>query len=740
VNEWCVIEHVKDTIIVQKRLYYRASFLRSDLFFNHSFVKKQQKKCYCILFTTQPYHGITGSCGSQTNNYSTMSILLETTLGDLVIDLDVDGSPALCKNILKLCKARYYTENLVYNVQPNRFFQLGDPRGDGIGGACIYGVLDAYDTARKANDNLQQKHNNMKPNVMLSKRRFLKSDMGRPLTENECQQRGRVVATELGGIADTIGSQLLITIADGPDRALDGFRNNHNNDSDYNNNNATTSNEPLTAQIFRSVGTVVEDDNDVLTKMNSAYCDANGRPYADVRVIRALVIDDPFDDPTGMDQLLVDRGVTVVKANVDDDDDDDNDDDNKQKDDDDDETIYKVMASPEYERPPEEIVETRIRADQIDDNADDEIDLEKIRKQEEERYKREDKSRAVVLEMLGDLPSADMTAPENVLFVCKLNPVTEDDDLDLIFSRFDEKVKADIVRDSKTGASLQYAFVEFTTKERATEAYFKMNNALVDDRRIKVDFSQSVSKVWDRFNQVKRRGSSSSNKKNNNDNAMPRDPFKEQKLPSGRQQQQQKQAPRRDNRFGNSNNTSNEYRRGGNNPSNDHNQRHRYQRDDRQHHSSSDNRERNRDGNNVVDSRNRERDYSHRDRRDNRTHPAQRNRDRDRDRDHHSIDDEDDRRRPTRARQASPENDHRSGSKYEERYRRGDRDQRRRSRSRSRSDDDDEKRERKRSRKKSSHRKHEKRDRKHSRHREDRHHKERDSGSRHRRRSPSSSV
>ena len=698
-----------------------------------------------------------------------MSILLETTLGDLVIDLDVDGSPALCKNIVKLCKVRYYTENLVYNVQPNRFFQLGDPRGDGIGGACIYGVLDAYDTARKIkiNNAAQQKqnqkqNNSTKPNVMLSKRRFLKSDMGRPLTENECQQRGMVVATELGGIADTIGSQLLITIADGPDRALDGFRNNHNNNSSNNNNSTTTSsNEPLTAQIFRSVGTVVEDDNDVLTKMNSAYCDANGRPYADVRVIRALVIDDPFDDPTGMDQLLVDRGVTVVKVKVNNDDDNNNDDDddddgNKQMgdDDDDDEIMYKVMASPEYERPPEEIVETRIRADQIDDdNADDEIDLEKIRKQEEERYKREDKSRAVVLEMLGDLPSADMTAPENVLFVCKLNPVTEDDDLDLIFSRFDEKVKADIVRDSKTGASLQYAFVEFTTKERATEAYFKMNNALVDDRRIKVDFSQSVSKVWDKFNQVKRRGSSTTDRKNNNNNVMPRDPFKEQKLPLGRphqhqqqqqQQQKQKQAPRRDNRSGNSNNMSNEQRRGGNS-SNDHNQRHHYQREDI-HHSSSNNRERNRDRNSAVDGNNRERNNSHRDderhryrddrrddRRDNRTHPAQRNRDRD----HHSRDDENDRGRPTRTRQASPENDHRSGSKYEERYRRDDRDRRRRSRSRS---DDDEKRERKRSRKKSSHRKHEKRDRKHSRHREVRHHKERDSGSRHRRRSPSSSV
>jgi peptidyl-prolyl cis-trans isomerase-like 4 len=38
--------------------------------------------------------------------------------------------------------------------------------------------------------------------------------------------------------------------------------------------------------------------------------------------------------------------------------------------------------------------------------------------------------------MLGDLPDADLAPPENVLFVCKLNPVTEDEDLELIFSRF----------------------------------------------------------------------------------------------------------------------------------------------------------------------------------------------------------------------------------------------------------------------------------------------------------------
>ena len=36
----------------------------------------------------------------------------------------------------------------------------------------------------------------------------------------------------------------------------------------------------------------------------------------------------------------------------------------------------------------------------------------------------------------GDIADADMKPPENVLFVCKLNPVTSSDDLEIIFSRF----------------------------------------------------------------------------------------------------------------------------------------------------------------------------------------------------------------------------------------------------------------------------------------------------------------
>ena len=46
---------------------------------------------------------------------------------------------------------------------------------------------------------------------------------------------------------------------------------------------------------------------------------------------------------------------------------------------------------------------------------------------------------------IGDIPDADIKPPDNVLFVVKLNPVTKDEDLQLIFSRFGE-CKADIIR------------------------------------------------------------------------------------------------------------------------------------------------------------------------------------------------------------------------------------------------------------------------------------------------------
>jgi len=44
-----------------------------------------------------------------------MSVLLETSLGDIVIDLEVEACPKLSENFIKLCKVYYYNLNAFFN-------------------------------------------------------------------------------------------------------------------------------------------------------------------------------------------------------------------------------------------------------------------------------------------------------------------------------------------------------------------------------------------------------------------------------------------------------------------------------------------------------------------------------------------------------------------------------------------------------------------------------------------------
>ena len=44
-----------------------------------------------------------------------MSVLLETSLGDIVIDLEVEACPKTCENFLKLCKVYYYNLHAFFN-------------------------------------------------------------------------------------------------------------------------------------------------------------------------------------------------------------------------------------------------------------------------------------------------------------------------------------------------------------------------------------------------------------------------------------------------------------------------------------------------------------------------------------------------------------------------------------------------------------------------------------------------
>ena len=94
----------------------------------------------------------------------------------------------------------------------------------------------------------------------------------------------------------------------------------------------------------------------------------------------------------------------------------------------------------------------------------------------------------------------------------------------MIFSQFGKIRSCEVVKDWKTGESLQYGFVEFETARAAEEAYFKMQNCLVDNHRIKVDFSQSVSALRGRrdkrrsdrhelYKQIRQDGSQDNNAK-----------------------------------------------------------------------------------------------------------------------------------------------------------------------------------------------------------------------------------
>lgn len=189
---------------------------------------------------------------------------------------------------------------------------------------------------------------------------------------------------------------------------------------------------------------------DILEKINDTYCDEHGRPYRDIRIKHTIILEDPFPDPSGLKE------------------------------------------PPESPVPSKAQLATIRLGEEDEDEAagKTEEELETLRKEKEAR------ANALTLAIIGDLPYAEVQPPENILFVAKLNPATQDEDLEMIFSRFGKILSCEVIRDRQTGDSLQYAFIEFAEREACEMAYFKMQDVLIDDRRIKVDFSQSTSKLF----------------------------------------------------------------------------------------------------------------------------------------------------------------------------------------------------------------------------------------------------
>ncbi|GMP64789.1 hypothetical protein CsSME_00025897 [Camellia sinensis var. sinensis] len=98
-----------------------------------------------------------------------MSVLIVTSLGDIVVDLHTDLCPLTTKNFLKLCKIKYYNGCLFHTVQKDFTAQTGDPTGTGTGGDSIYKFLYG-DQARFFGDEirLELKHTKMGTVAMAS--------------------------------------------------------------------------------------------------------------------------------------------------------------------------------------------------------------------------------------------------------------------------------------------------------------------------------------------------------------------------------------------------------------------------------------------------------------------------------------------------------------------------------------------------------------------------------------------
>eukprot|EP00413_Alexandrium_margalefii_P039940 CAMPEP_0204600146 /NCGR_PEP_ID=MMETSP0661-20131031/55269_1 /ASSEMBLY_ACC=CAM_ASM_000606 /TAXON_ID=109239 /ORGANISM="Alexandrium margalefi, Strain AMGDE01CS-322" /LENGTH=357 /DNA_ID=CAMNT_0051610937 /DNA_START=100 /DNA_END=1170 /DNA_ORIENTATION=+ len=319
-----------------------------------------------------------------------MAVLLETSIGDLVIDLKLEEAPTACMNFLKLCKIKYYNNCLFHTVQKDFIATTGDPTNTGKSGPSIYGKLGS------------------------SSQQFFKDEITPALKHTV---RGTVAMAN--DVPNENGSQFYITLRDKVEQ-LDGKH-----------------------TIF---GTIAEGV-DTLEKINLSMVDEKDAPYQNIRIWHTEILDDPLPDPSGLERLIPPKSPEPIKDEV-----------------------FKKIEGEEDEEQLQERMATTLA-----------------------------KSQATTLELLHDLPDADITPPDNDIFIAKLNPITQDGDLELIFSRFGPIKSCEIVRDWKTGDSLQYAFVTFENVKDCERAYFKMHDCVIDDRRIFVNFSQSVAKLWNKW-------------------------------------------------------------------------------------------------------------------------------------------------------------------------------------------------------------------------------------------------
>ena len=170
-----------------------------------------------------------------------MSVLLETSLGDIVIDLFCEKCPLATKNFLKLCKMKFYNNALFFDVQKNYITRVLDPTKPSTSvNELLYG-----EQAKYFDDEIY-------PDLKHNKYGLVSTSNKAPNMNN---------------------SEFFITLS--------------NENLEFLNGKHT---------IFGCIA----EGSDVLEKINQTYIDETNRPFKNIRILHTLILDDPFEDPEGL--------------------------------------------------------------------------------------------------------------------------------------------------------------------------------------------------------------------------------------------------------------------------------------------------------------------------------------------------------------------------------------------------------------------------------------------------------
>lgn len=324
-----------------------------------------------------------------------MSVLLESTVGDIVVDLNVKKYEIESYNFLKLCKCQFFQNQCFYNLHNSQYIQFGD-------------ALLGYEDRKEL-----RLHNTSIEGIAKMQESFVKARLVRaterpePLSPVHKGDFGNLIVDKPGVDEPLIGSQMVLSL---------------------NESNTRTPN----AIYF---GRVTKNCWSVLDKMSTLAVDNRLRPLEDIRLRGVYILHDPFPDGPNL-------------------------------------CVYQVSLPTLDVRLPQVLLD----------------DLQSEAPEIKEDIRRKELS----LEIIGDIPFVGIKPSPKVLFICKLNPLTKARDLATVFQRFGEVLSVEIVRDKTTGKSLGYGFIEFADRRCCEHAYKKMEGTIIDDRRIYVDFSQSV--------------------------------------------------------------------------------------------------------------------------------------------------------------------------------------------------------------------------------------------------------